>query len=120
MARLIDADDYCKANGCSPPYGNDGECVNCCICDCPTVEQQKTESVVQGNWIHCWGKTALWYCSNCGEKIMYNPERRTRNVAKSAVHELNRFCRACGAKMVGFHSVDYSHLEKPTKDIGRR
>lgn len=27
--RLVDADDYCRAGGCVPPFGNDGGYTNC-------------------------------------------------------------------------------------------
>lgn len=34
----------------------------------------------------------------CGA-IVYNPTRKTYNVRKKNVAEVNQFCRACGAKM---------------------
>lgn len=119
--RLIDADELklrkFTAAGSMSEYGRGwNDALAAVVESAPTIE---AEPVKNGYWVHCWGKSSLWYCSQCGEKIIYNPERRTRNIAKSAVHELNKYCRACGAKMVGFHSVDYSHREKPTKDIGR-
>lgn len=52
-----------------------------------------------GHWIHCKGKSNLWYCSECGEKIIYNPTRKTYMPEKKPVHEVNRYCRGCGAKM---------------------
>lgn len=64
--------------------------------DAPTVEAVE---VVHGRWIHCQGKSNLWYCSECGEKILYNPTRRTYNIEKRPVHEVNKYCRGCGAKM---------------------
>ena len=57
------------------------------------------EERASGRWIHCHGKTDLWYCSICGGKIRYNPKRRTYNIAKLPTHEMNRYCRCCGAKM---------------------
>ena len=57
--------------------------------------------VVHGRWIHCQGKSNLWYCSECGEKILYNPTRRTYNIEKRPVHEVNKYCRGCGAIMDG-------------------
>lgn len=68
------------------------------ICRCDTAEN---EPVRHGQWIHCAGKSNLWYCSECGGKILYNPTRRTYNIKKLPVDEMNRFCRSCGAKMDG-------------------
>lgn len=64
----------------------------------PAVEARP---VVYGRWIHCNGKSNLWYCSECGEKISYNPTRRTYNIEKRPVYEVNKHCRNCGAKMDG-------------------
>lgn len=33
--------------------------------------------VKHGRWIHCKGESSIWYCSVCGEKIIYNPTRKT-------------------------------------------
>lgn len=57
------------------------------------------EPVRHGRWIHCKGKSNLWYCSECGEKIIYNPTRKTYRPNKKPVHEVNKRCRNCGAKM---------------------
>ena len=62
------------------------------------------EEVRYGEWIHCNGKSNLWYCSACGEKILYNPTRRVYNIEKRPVHEVNKRCRSCGAKMIGYRS----------------
>ena len=60
-------------------------------------------------WIHAKGKSNVWYCSACGEKILYNPTRRTyRPVQKPDVSVVNRFCRGCGKRMTG--SVKYADL----------
>lgn len=64
--------------------------------DAPTVIAE-----VHGQWVHCNGKSNLWYCSVCGEKILYNPTRRTYNIEKRPVYEVNKHCRCCGAKMDG-------------------
>lgn len=53
----------------------------------------------KGEWVHCNGKSNLWYCSKCGEKIKYNPTRRTYNIEKKRVDEVNKLCRNCGADM---------------------
>ena len=53
----------------------------------------------KGEWVHCNGKSNLWYCSKCGEKIQYNPTRRTYNIEKKRVDEVNKLCRNCGADM---------------------
>lgn len=57
--------------------------------------------VRHGRWIRCKGKSNLWYCSECGEKINYNPKRRTYNITKKPVYEIHKHCRNCGAKMDG-------------------
>ena len=57
--------------------------------------------VRHGEWVHCDGKSNLWYCSECGDKILYNPTRRTYNIRKRPVNEVNKYCRCCGAKMDG-------------------
>ena len=59
------------------------------------------EPVVHGRWIHCDGKSIVWYCSECGGKILYNPNPRTYNIKKLKVEKYNKFCRNCGAKMDG-------------------
>lgn len=74
-----------------------------CLCefdaeDAPTIQ---AVPVVHGRWVHCNGESNLWYCSECGEKIRYNPSRRTYNIEKRPVQEVNKYCRGCGAKMDG-------------------
>ena len=64
-----------------------------------SCEHHKEER--KGRWAHCNGKSNLWYCSECGEKILYNPTRRTYNIEKRPVHEVNKYCRGCGAIMDG-------------------
>lgn len=64
------------------------------------------EEVRYGEWIHCNGKSNLWYCSACGEKILYNPTRRVYNIEKRPVHEVNKRCRSCGAKMIGYKGAE--------------
>lgn len=59
----------------------------------------KLEPVRHGRWIHCDGKSNLWYCSECGGKIIYNPTRKTYKPDKQPVYEVNKWCRSCGAKM---------------------
>ena len=71
------------------------------------VPQVDAEPVRHGQWIHCKGKSNLWYCSECGEKIIYNPTRKTYKPNKKPVHEENKRCRSCGAKMDrGVDNVD--------------
>ncbi len=62
----------------------------------PTVD---AVPVVHGLWIRCDGKSIVWYCSECGGKILYNPNPRTYNIKKPKVEQYNKFCRNCGAKM---------------------
>ena len=66
------------------------------ICAAPAVN---AVPVVQGRWIRCDGKSIVWYCSECGGKILYNPNPRTYNIKKPKVEQYNKFCRNCGAKM---------------------
>jgi hypothetical protein len=55
--------------------------------------------VKHGRWIHCKGESSIWYCSVCGEKIIYNPTRKTYKPDKKPVWEINKYCRNCGALM---------------------
>ncbi|MBQ6946337.1 MAG: hypothetical protein IJN43_18745 [Ruminococcus sp.] len=90
--RLIDADDYCKECGCSPPYGNNGECVNCIICDCPTIE---AEPVRHGRWEKVGKIGCEFRCTNCQLEISMNGSaRRPEEVGWN-------YCKGCGAKMDG-------------------
>lgn len=59
------------------------------------------EPVAHGKWIHCAGKSNLWYCSECGGRIMYSQTCRTYQINKPPVSEANKFCKHCGAKMDG-------------------
>lgn len=59
------------------------------------------DAVQAAHWIPCEGKSHIWYCSRCGERINYNQARRTYKPDKTPVHEVNRYCRGCGAKMKG-------------------
>lgn len=59
------------------------------------------EPVRHGHWIHCNGKSNLWYCSECGEKIIYNPTRKTYKPEKLPVYAVNKHCRGCGIRMTG-------------------
>lgn len=61
----------------------------------------KLEPVKHGHWIHCDGKSNLWYCSECGGRIMYSQKCRTYQINKPPVGEANKFCKHCGAKMDG-------------------
>lgn len=69
------------------------------VADIDVLPRVDAVEVVHGRWIHCQGKSNLWYCSECGEKILYNQTRRTYNIEKRPVHEVNRYCRGCGASM---------------------
>ena len=57
--------------------------------------------VVHGRWIHCKGKSHIWYCSNCGGKVNYNNAHKVYTKNMKLIEEVNRFCRNCGAKMNG-------------------
>lgn len=56
--------------------------------------------VGKAHWIPCEGKSHIWYCSNCGEKINYNDARRTYQKEKKPVECVNRYCRGCGFEML--------------------
>lgn len=89
---------YC--DGCDSYNGV--RCRACQIADAmAAVDEVEAAPVRYGRWIKAKGKTNLWYCSECGEKILYNPNKRTYNVQKMPVFEKNKFCRNCGAKMEG-------------------
>lgn len=60
----------------------------------------KAQEPVVAYWIPCNGKSHIWYCSECGEKINYNDARRTYKTEKKSVEAVNRYCRGCGATMV--------------------
>ena len=62
----------------------------------PTVD---AEPVRHGKWVPCAGKPCIWYCSECGERISYNQACRTYKPTSKPVHEVNRWCRSCGARM---------------------
>ena len=62
----------------------------------PTID---AAPVKHGQWIHCKGESSIWYCSVCGEKIIYNPTRKTYKPSKKPVNEINKYCRNCGAMM---------------------
>ena len=55
--------------------------------------------VVHGRWVRAAGKSNIWYCSVCGDKINYKQNRRTYNIQIVPVEQKNKFCRNCGAKM---------------------
>lgn len=99
--RLIDANALIKDLHLMAKFQDPYKC-STILGVCFTIEARKTIDavpVVHGRWIHCDGKSNLWYCSECGGKILYNPTRRTYNITKLPVEEMNKFCRNCGAKM---------------------
>lgn len=64
------------------------------------LELLKAQEAAVAYWIPCNGKSHIWYCSECGEKINYNDARRTYKTEKKPVEAVNRYCRWCGATMV--------------------
>lgn len=85
----------------------------------PIRRADETEPIQHGYWIHCKGKSNLWYCSKCGGKILYNAARRTYKIEKQAVHEVNAFCRKCGVQMIGYReSAVTITIPHPTRKIG--
>lgn len=73
--------------------------VQLCIHDAEEAPAAEAELIQHGRWIRGKGKQNVWYCSECGERIVYNPDRRTYRASKKAVHEVHKRCRSCGAKM---------------------
>lgn len=57
------------------------------------------EPVRRGHWIKCNGKSHIWYCSECGDRINYNQARRTYKPGERPVSAVNKYCRCYGAKM---------------------
>lgn len=51
-------------------------------------------------WIHCNGKSHIFYCSNCAEKVSYNNAHRVYNKNMKPIEQVNKFCRGCGYKMI--------------------
>lgn len=50
-------------------------------------------------WIQRAGRGHGWNCSNCGEKISYNEEQKTRQKRVLPVWLVNKYCRGCGHEM---------------------
>lgn len=59
-----------------------------------TQEQKHT-----AHWIKREGRYNVWYCSNCGEKINYNEDKKTRQKRVFPVWIANKYCRMCGREM---------------------
>lgn len=72
-----------------------------CITMVDSMETIEAEPVRHGHWVKCQGKSNIWYCSECGEKINYKQNRRTYSIPKVPVWQKNKRCRCCGAKMGG-------------------
>lgn len=108
--RLIDADALFR-HKVSGEIGNlSGDFVPGFAIDrSPTID---AVPVVHGRWVRAAGKSNIWYCSVCGDKINYKQNRRTYNIPKVPVEQKNKFCRNCGAKM------DAKDTDVHTKDGG--
>ena len=85
------------ANGAKSHIRAYARCVNAL----ELVPAVDAEPIRHGHWIQAEGKAGIWYCSECGERISYNQNRRTYKPAKKPVHVVNRRCRSCGARMDG-------------------
>lgn len=70
-----------------------------CIHDVEHAPAAEAEAIRYGHWIRAEGKTDVWYCSECGERIVYSQNRRTYKPSKKPVHAVHKHCRSCGAKM---------------------
>lgn len=103
--------EHCRTGvrcaGC--PYSGDGiaNCWDNFTHDLIVYIQQLEAQMVRdldaaqgAHWIPCAGKSHIWYCSRCGERINYNQARRTYKPEGKPVHEVNRWCRGCGVKMM--------------------
>lgn len=87
-------DDKARCDEC--PY--ESACCNRLKNDALALLKAREAAVAY--WIPCNGKSHIWYCSGCGEKINYNDARRTYKTEKKPVEAVNRYCRGCGATMV--------------------
>lgn len=101
--RNSDANNQCL--GC--PYKKIEDCEHALEADALAYIQQLEAQMVRdldaaqgAHWIPCAGKSHIWYCSRCGERINYNQARRTYKPEGKPVHEVNRWCRGCGVKMM--------------------
>lgn len=97
--RLIDVSEYSLKGAEIHWIEHDYNAINVHrkpLYEIPTVD---AAPVVHGQWIHCEGKSSIWYCSVCGDKIIYNPTRKTYKPDKKPVWEINKYCRNCGALM---------------------
>jgi hypothetical protein len=101
--RNSDANNQCL--GC--PYKKIEDCEHALEADALAYIQQLEAQMVRdldaaqgAHWIPCAGKSHIWYCSRCGERINYNQARRTYKPEGKPVHEVNRWCRGCGAKIM--------------------
>lgn len=61
------------------------------------LKQQGTKG--KAYWIQRAGRGHGWNCSNCGEKISYNEEQKTRQKRVLPVWLVNKYCRGCGREM---------------------
>lgn len=84
MPRYIDADEYCRLEGCPKPWKDGDDCGVCIMQDCKTLDVQP---VVHARWIPTPTEKVA-FCSNCEGFVMYNPLFAT-----------DKYCRFCGAKM---------------------
>lgn len=97
--RLIDADALMKNIGKIPQLrGITYSRMKRAVEETPTIDAEPER---HGRWVECQGKSNIWYCSECGEKINYKQNRRTYNIPKVPVWQKNKRCRNCGAKMDG-------------------
>ncbi|MBR3020416.1 MAG: hypothetical protein IKH57_25690 [Clostridia bacterium] len=63
------------------------------------IDLLKAQEPQTAYWIPCNGKSHIWYCSHCGEKINYNNAHNVYNKEAKPVEQVNRYCRGCGYKM---------------------
>ena len=82
--------------GC--PYPNNGLCGDQLYRDALTL--LKAQEPKTAYWIHCNGKSHIFYCSNCAEKVSYNNAHRVYNKNMKPIEQVNKFCRGCGYKMI--------------------
>lgn len=86
-------DDYIKRKDIYKLFPDNGV-TRLRISDIDAIPSAKVAPIIRAHWIHCKGKSNLWYCSYCRNTINYNP-----NIDKKPVYEVNKFCRNCGAQM---------------------
>lgn len=101
--KVIKGLECCRRGFCfSCPY-NDGvdenvECKQRWADD--AISLLKAQEQKTAYWVPGKGKSHIFYCSHCAEKVNYNNAHRVYNKNMKPIEQVNKFCRGCGYKMV--------------------